>query len=107
MAAVRQYTAKDRLARSVKRINEVCRRMRHWSLPDQQVRLSRLLQGHHAYFGISGNIDRVKAVHRAAQHLWRKWLARRTRGLYFAWARFLRLLQRFPLPTPRIIHRYT
>jgi group II intron reverse transcriptase/maturase len=37
MAAVRQYTAKDRLARSIKRINEWCRRMRHWPLWEQQL----------------------------------------------------------------------
>jgi hypothetical protein len=107
MAAVRQYTAKDRLARSVKRINEWCRRMRHWPLWEQQLKLRRMLQGHYAYFGISSNIDRLKAVHRAAYHLWRKWLNRRTRRPHLAWERFLRLLERFPLPAPRIIHRYT
>ena len=107
MAAVRQYTAKDRLARSVKAINERCRRMRHWPLPDQRKQLARLLQGHYAYFGISSNIERVQALHRAAYRVWRKWLARRTRGWCLSWERFLRLLARFPLPIPRIIHRYT
>ncbi len=107
MSAVRQYTAKDRLARSVKAIGAWCRRMRHWPLRDQQARLSRMLQGHYAYFGISSNIERLQALHRAAYRLWRKWLSRRTRGPCMPWERFLRLLERFPLPTPRIIHRYT
>lgn len=107
MSAVRQYTAKDRLARCVTAINEWCRRMRHWPLPEQQLRLSRMLQGHYAYFGISSNIERLQALHRAAYRLWRKWLARRSRGPDLPWVRFLRLLARFPLPAPRIIHRYT
>jgi group II intron reverse transcriptase/maturase len=105
MSVIRQYTAKDRLARSVKAIHERCRRMRHWSVPDQQARLCRMLQGHYAYYGIGGNGDRLKALHRAAQHLWRKWLSRRTRGAPLSWLRFQSLLARFPLAPPRIIHR--
>jgi RNA-directed DNA polymerase len=107
MSAVRQYTAKDRLARSLKVVNAWCRRMRHWSLPDQWQRLRRMLQGHYAYFGISGNMGRLTAFHRATYRLWRKWLSRRSRGAAMPWERFLRLLARFPLPSPRIIHRYT
>jgi len=106
-SVVRQYTAKDRLARSVQAVNEWCRRMRHWPLPEQQLRLTRMLRGHYAYYGISSNIERLQALHRAAYRLWRKWLSRRTRAPRLAWQRFLRLLERFPLPTPRIIHRYT
>jgi group II intron reverse transcriptase/maturase len=107
MSVLRQYTAKDRLARSVKAVNEWCRRARHWPLRDQQQRLSRMLQGHYAYYGISSNIERLQAFHRATYRLWRKWLSRRSRGKSLSWERFLRLLDRFPLPTPRIIHRYT
>jgi RNA-directed DNA polymerase len=107
MLAIRQYTAKDRLARSVRAINVWCKRMRHWPLRDQWQRLCRMLRGHYGYFGISSNIDRLKAVHRAAYRLWRKWLSRRTRGAAMPWVRFLRLLERFPLPSPQIIHRYT
>jgi group II intron reverse transcriptase/maturase len=107
MSAVRQYTAKDRLARSLKAVNEWCRRMRHWPLRDQQQRLSRMLHGHYAYYGISSNIERLQALHRAAQRLWRKWLSRRSRRSNISWERYLRLLARFPLPAPRIIHRYT
>jgi RNA-directed DNA polymerase len=106
-SVIRQYTAKDRLARCIKALNAGCRRMRHWCLPDQQSRLCRMLLGHYAYYGISGNGDRLKTVYRAAYHLWRKWLARRTRGVLLSWERFLRLLARFPLAVPRIIHRYT
>ena len=107
MSVLRQDTAKDRLARSIKAINEWCRRMRHQPLRDQQLRLSRMLQGHYAYYGITSNIERLQALHRAAQRRWRKWLSRRTRGPDMSWEKFLRLLGRFPLPTPRIVHRYT
>jgi group II intron reverse transcriptase/maturase len=107
MSVIRQYTAKDRLARSVKAINLWCRRFRHRPLPQQQERLSRMLRGHYAYFGISGNLARLGALHRAAYHLWRKWLSRRHDGPPMPWRRFLSLLRRFPLPVPTIVHRYT
>ena len=104
---VRQYTAKDRLARSVQSIKAWCERMRHWALAEQHKRLSRMLQGHYAYNGFSGNSERLSALHHAAQGLWRKWLSRRTRGAPLSWDRFRQILKRFPLPSPRIIHRYT
>ena len=84
-----------------------CQRMRHWALDEQHKRLSRMLQGHYAYYGISGNSGRLSALHHAAQGLWRKWLSRRTRGAPLSWDRFRQILKRFPLPSPRIIHRYT
>ena len=57
-----QRTAKDRLARTLKAINQQCRYMRSWSLAEQQRRLSRMLEGHFAYFGITGNYRRLAAV---------------------------------------------
>jgi hypothetical protein len=37
---------------------------------------------------------------------WRKWLSRRSQKAYLSWAKMTRLLERYPLPTPRIAHRY-
>jgi hypothetical protein len=51
---VRQLTAKDRLARLLKAINQRCKRMRDWPLRVQHQRLCRVLKGHDAYFGING-----------------------------------------------------
>jgi hypothetical protein len=42
------------------------------------------------------------AVHRA----WRHWLSRRNRQRQMNWECFQRLLQRYPLPPPRIVHSY-
>jgi RNA-directed DNA polymerase len=37
---------------------------------------------------------------------WRKRLSRRSQKAYLSWAKMTRLLERYPLPTPRIVHRY-
>ena len=101
-----QRTAKDRLARTLKAINQQCRLMRCWSLADQQRRLSRMLEGHFAYFGITGNYRRLVAVVWQTRRIWRKWLSRRSWRSYVTWEQFLRLVAAYPLPAPRIVHRY-
>ena len=42
----------------------------------------------------------------AVQRAWRKWLDRRNSRREMDWDRFNRLLQRYPLPPPRIVHSY-
>jgi RNA-directed DNA polymerase len=106
-AVVRQQTAKDRFARTLKAINEKCRRMRHEPLPEQQSKLSQTLKGHFAYFGISGNYQRIADLRYEARRIWRTWLSRRSNNGGVNWDRFARLEKRFPLPPPRIIHCYT
>lgn len=105
-AVVRQVTAKDRLARSLKAFNEQCRLMRHWPLDTQHDRLCQMLKGHYSYFGISGNSRRLEHVHYHVRRLWRAWLSRRSWKSFLTWVKYERLLQRCPLPTPRIVHRY-
>ena len=105
-AMVRQLTAKDRVARTLKAINQVCRNMRTRPLRDQHQRLSRMLKGHYAYFGISGNYERLATLPYQVARIWRKWLSRRSNERSMPWAAFTRILQLFPLPQPRIVHRY-
>ncbi len=104
---VRQLTAKDRLARSLKAINQRCKRMLHWPLRAQHQRLCRMLKGHYAYFGITGNFKRLNLLHYQVSRLWQKWLSRRSSKSYVPWSRYERMLERFALPPPRIVHAYT
>jgi group II intron reverse transcriptase/maturase len=104
---VRQYTAKSRLSRALQAINKTCRVMRHESLREQHQKLSRMLRGHYAYFGITGNSKQLGRLRHEAIGLWRKWLSRRSRTGYLSWATFAgKVLQVFPLPKPTIVHRY-
>ena len=105
-ATVWQRTAKDRLARTLKAINQQCRLMRPWPIAEQHRRLCRMLEGHFAYFGITGNYPRVASVVHWTRRIWRKWLSRRSWTSSVTWEKFLRLVERYPLPAPRIVHRY-
>lgn len=103
---VYQHTAKDRFARTLKRLNHYCRYHRHRPLDEQHAKLTRMLRGHYAYFGITGNGKRLQWLAHQAPRIWRKWLSRRSRAGQIDWERFQRLLERFPLPRPRIVHQY-
>lgn len=101
-----QRTAKDRYARSLRSIWAWCRAYRHRPLKYQQTALSRKMRGHYAYFGITGNGKRVRWYAHKVAYMWHYWLSRRHRGNPIRWDRFQPLLERYPLPQPRIVHQY-
>jgi len=93
-------------ARALVAVNDWCRKNRHQPVRDQHVKLSAKLVGHYAYYGITGNIAQLSRYARQLARLWRKWLARRTRPHVLTWDSFNALLERHPLPQPRIVHHY-
>lgn len=106
--AMLQKTAKDRLVRAIDAFNQQCRRMRHWVVREQHQRLCRMLRGHYAYYGITGNAGSLNSLYHAVVCLWHKWLSRRSRQStsYLSWDAFNRILGLLPLPAPTIVHRY-
>ena len=101
---VQRKTATNRLTRSLNRVRQWCRRWRHAPVPWQQQQLSLLLRGHYAYYGIKGNYRALNNFHYQVTHEWRKWLNRRSQKATLTWERFSRLLVRYPLLRPRIVH---
>lgn len=102
---VKQRTAKDRFSRALRRLREWCRWHRHDPLKVQHRRLKKKLDGHYAYYGITSNFDKIASFYYMARRIWRAALARRSQQA-MPWVKMLRLLERFPLPAPRIVHRY-
>jgi RNA-directed DNA polymerase len=104
--AVQRKTMSKRLSRAVRSIAQWCRAHRHDPIKEQHAKLSQKVRGHYAYYGITSNVRALQwfllAVHRA----WRKWLNRRNSRREMDWERFNRLLKRYSLPRPRIVHSY-
>ena len=86
---VQRKTAKDRFTRALREIG-------HWPVAAQQVALRRKLQGHYAYYGITGNARALGRFLYEVRRLWRKWLHRRSwRGKSLSvWLRAIRSLNR-------------
>lgn len=103
---VKQKTAKDRISRTLHRIWEWCRTKRHEPLQVQQQGLEQKLRGHYEYFGITQNYEALAQVLHETRKIWHKWLSRRSNAGHISWEQMQKVLERFPLPHPRIAHRY-
>ncbi|HTQ46234.1 MAG TPA: group II intron reverse transcriptase/maturase, partial [Polyangiaceae bacterium] len=103
---VKCLTAKDRFSRTLRRIREWCRMHLHDDVRTQQRALARKLLGHYGYFGVTSNYRALARLFLETKRIWRKWLSRRSQKGFVNWQAMARLLERFPLPKPRIVHRY-
>lgn len=103
---VKRKTAKDRLRRALKRIMDWCREHRHDEVRAQQEVLGRKLRGHFGYYGIIGNFKAIARFYTETKAAWRKWLNRRSQRASMPWERMSRLLERYPLPPPRLAHPF-
>jgi group II intron reverse transcriptase/maturase len=101
---VKRKTAPSRLVRAFKKIAQWCRLHRHDPIAEQHVALRQKLRGHYAYYGIPCNDLALKALWDGVKRVWRKWLARRNLRAAMTWNTFAKLLQRYPLPPPVIVH---
>jgi hypothetical protein len=101
---VKRKTAPARFRRALKMIAHWCRTHRHHSIAEQHHTLEQKLRGHYAYYGITGNFGMLQRFWRTVTRLWRKWLSRRNTAGTMPWPHYVALLQRHPLPLPRVVH---
>ncbi len=99
-------TEKSRLHRSLSKLRDLMRRMRHLPVREQVINLNRVLLGHYAYYGIAGNFRALQRVHRAVERYWYKMLCSRSRKGHFPWTVFQRIKERFPIKRPRVVLPY-
>jgi len=103
---VKLRTSTARISRTLRRANDWCRRHRHQPVPWQWTRLRRSLLGHIAYFGVTGNYRSLERVRWQVVRIWRKWLNRRSQRKRMSMERMRKLLDRYPLPWPRIMRAF-
>lgn len=92
-----------------KRITIKLRLFKDWlkknrTLPTKDIMRStaRKLQGHYAYYGVTGNSKSISDFFHQVKVILFKWLGRRGKRGSMNFKKFNLLLQRFPLPLPRI-----
>ena len=100
--AMHVSTMKKRLRRGLVAIAAWCREHLHTPLEYQQQMLNAKLRGHYQYYGRPTNFRSLEKFVHTVRRIWRRWLARRTRGRCLPWPRFNRILARYPLLRPRI-----
>jgi hypothetical protein len=102
---VKKKTAQDRFSRALHRIREWCRRHRHDPLEAQHRTLSRKVRGHYEYYGVTSNHSALDSFLFWVIKAWWLALSRRSQR-ELTWKSMRGILQRHPLPAPRITHRY-
>jgi RNA-directed DNA polymerase len=103
---IRRKTMRKRLARAIHSVREWCRLNRHNPIKEQYEKLVQKVRGHYAYYGITGNAISLGKFHCEVERSWRFWLDRRNSERSMTWDKFQCLLQRHPLPQPRIVHSF-
>jgi RNA-directed DNA polymerase len=101
---IKQKTANDRFSRSVRSIDLWCQANRHRPLGEQQAKLNEKLRGHYAYYGVTGNSGALSRFLHEVGRRWYKWLNRRNRLRSMTWAKFGRIVGRYPLAPVRTMH---
>lgn len=101
---IKRKTARDRFSRSLKRLNQWIRRVRHQPIAEQHKVLCSKVRGHIQYYGIIGNSEATSRYVYCVRRCWKKWLGRRSYASRRTWDWFNILSKRFLLPVPRTIH---
>ncbi len=100
---VKRKTQRQRVTRKLSALNDEAKRRRHEPVRDQHRWLCQVLRGHYAYFGLPSNFRALQAFAHHVRRIWFRALYRRSQRRLTGVA-FDALLDRFPLPTPRITH---
>jgi group II intron reverse transcriptase/maturase len=100
---LKRKTQSKRLTTKLKSLREQARIRRHAPVAEQHRWLCQVLRGHYVYYGLPSNFQALHAFHEQVRLLWFRSLRRRSQRR-LTWEGYNVLLQRFPLPTPRITH---
>ena len=102
---IKRRTMKKRLRRTLRALWVWCRNNRHLKIEHQHRVLCSKINGHNQYYGIRCNCEMLKIVYDGTLRAWRYWLSQRSHKSNIRWDKFKpQVLNRFPLPTPRVIH---
>jgi len=101
---IKRKTAKKKVRKSIVAMWDWCRKNRHKPLKWQYQMLASKLRGHFQYFGVRCNMRSMQAVRHFVIRGWKYWLSRRSQKSAIPWEQFYKLLELFPLPTPKVVH---
>jgi hypothetical protein len=100
---VKRKTQRQRVMAKLTTLNDEAKRRRHEPVRVQHQWLCQVLRGHYAYFGLPSNFRAMQAFAHHVRRIWFRVLFRRSQRR-LTWDGFTALLERLPLPKPRITH---
>ena len=102
---VKHKTQSKRLTRKLTALRQQAWRHMHAPMAEQKRWYASILRGHYAYYGLPNNSRALSAFHQEVRRIWFRCLRQRSqKARNLTWDRFKAMLERFPLPLPRITH---
>lgn len=102
---VRVKTSRKRMNRSVESmktwLKQVCNLLKSDKIWPT---IAKKLQGHYNYYGVSGNFESIRRFYCKTRYLTFKWMNRRSQRKSWNWAEFLKYLESYPLPKPKLTY---
>lgn len=99
---MKRVTARKKFKAKLRVFKEWLKKSRALPTPELMKIAAAKLRGHIAYYGVTDNSE---GIHRFAYEIRRmlfKWLNRRGKRGFMSWEKFQKLLEKFPLPRPKI-----
>jgi len=102
---VKHKTQSKRLTRKLTALRQEAWRHMHAPMAEQQRWYASILRGHYGYYGLPNNSRALSEFHQEVRRIWFRCLRQRSqKARSLTWDRFKAMLERFPLPPPRITH---
>lgn len=100
---------------SRKKFTAKCKEMNDWlksvrnqfKTKDWWKTLAAKLRGHFQYYGVSENYVSIAKFYDRTTRLIHNWLNRRSQKQKMSWDKFSKYLKHYPLPRPKIVHKFT
>jgi len=104
---VGRRTEKSRLKRSISKLQDKMRYIRHWKIGEQIDSINQILRGHYNYYGMSGNYQSLQNIYYQAKCFLKKMLSSRSHKGHVTWELFDRIMMKYPILRPFIKIPYT
>ena len=105
---VGRKTSREKYWMKIKEMNQWLKKIRNLIKLEKWWKVLKLkLIGHYRYYGISGNRQAIRMFYLETIKLAYKWINRRSQKRSFNWEQFKRLLEKNPLPEPKLYHLYS
>jgi len=100
---MKRKTISKRLTAKLKAYKGWLKSNRNLTTPEIIQKTVSKLRGHYGYYGVTDNSKGINAYFYEVRGILYKWLNRRGKRGCYSWEKFAKLLERYPLPTPRIM----
>jgi group II intron reverse transcriptase/maturase len=99
---MKRATARKKFVAKLKIFKDWLKKARIMKTKDLWKTAKAKLRGHYNYYGVTDNLPGIKRFGEEVKKLLFKWLNRRGKKNCLNWEKFNKMLERFPLPKPRI-----